>query len=84
MNEKEYRVKNTTKTGEQEWLSKVFQQDDSPQNEEAEEGIKTKSMNGNFQKRIFSVNIFSKCHKCDFKNSNYKFFPSSMPQTRGI
>ena len=41
MDEREHRTRNTTKEGEQEWFSQVFQQDDSPQNGEAEEGVKT-------------------------------------------
>ena len=48
MDKREHRTRNTTKAGEQDWFSKVFQQDDSPQNEEAEEGIKTKSIKRTF------------------------------------
>ena len=48
MDEREHRTRNTTKAGEQEWFSKVFQQDDSPQNGEAEEGVKTKSIKRKF------------------------------------
>ena len=44
MDEKEHRTRNTTKAGEQELLGKVFHEDDSPQNEEAEEKVKTKTI----------------------------------------
>ena len=49
MDEREHRTRNTTKAGEQEWFSKVFQRDDNPQNGEAEEGVKTKSIKRKFK-----------------------------------
>jgi hypothetical protein len=42
MDEKECRTRNTPKAGEQEWFSKVFLQDNSFENEEAEEANEVK------------------------------------------
>ena len=68
MNKKEHRTRNTTKAVEQELPGKVSHQNDSPQNEEAEEKVKSKSIKQKYsQKRIFSVNVLSKCLKYDFQ-----------------
>ena len=49
MDGREHKTRNTTKAGEQEeWFRNVFQPDDSPQNEEVEERVKTKPIKRKF------------------------------------